>query len=304
MGIRCRRPHRRKAPRRLTTPRNNRRNRRSNAPRPRPLASSRRSKLNNEPLPKRHRDSKPNNVLLAKPPANKLHSRRNNARPQMRQPVSKPSSVRLQRPPLVSKRRSRLNSAPRRPPRNSTPRNKLSSGLRRPPLNSKRSSVPRKPLSSRRPSKRSSGPRKLLSNRRRSKRSSAPRKPLSSRPPDKLKSGASLYNLTRDLGGAIVLATIGTIMNDRLHFHWNRLIEDINPARPAVQQFFEMQTNRLDGMVQGDPGRAALRLLANTVQREALVMTFNDVIMLLSGLFVVGLVLMPLVRRPRSAMAR
>jgi len=21
-------------------------------------------------------------------------------------------------------------------------------------------------------------------------------------------------------------------MNDRLHFHWNRLIEDINPARP------------------------------------------------------------------------
>jgi len=127
---------------------------------------------------------------------------------------------------------------------------------------------------------------------------------LGSLAPDKLKSGASLYNLTRDLGGAIVLATIGTIMNDRLHFHWNRLIEDINPARPAVQQFLEMQTSRLDGMVQGDPSRAALRLLANTVQREALVMTFNDVIMLLSGLFVVGLVLMPLVRRPRSAMAR
>jgi DHA2 family multidrug resistance protein len=127
---------------------------------------------------------------------------------------------------------------------------------------------------------------------------------LGSLTPDKLKNGASLYNLTRDLGGAIVLATIGTIMNDRLHFHWNRLIEDINPARPAVQHFLEMQSNRLDSMIPGDPSRGAMKLLADVVQREALVLTFNDVIMLLSGLFVLGLVMMPLLRRPRSAMAR
>ncbi len=120
---------------------------------------------------------------------------------------------------------------------------------------------------------------------------------------DRLKSGASLYNLTRDLGGAIVLATIGTIMNNRLHFHWNRLIEDINPARPVVQRFLDAQTGRFDTLIPGDPHRAALTLLARLVQREALVMTFNDVILLLSTMFVVGLVLLPLVRRPRSQMA-
>jgi MFS transporter, DHA2 family, multidrug resistance protein len=92
-------------------------------------------------------------------------------------------------------------------------------------------------------------------------------------------------------------------MNDRLHFHWNRLIEDINPARPAVQHFLDMQMNRLDPMMPGDPSRAAMKLLADTVQREALVMTFNDVILLLGSLFVLSLVLMPLVRRPRQAMA-
>src|SRR6516165_9031403 len=54
---------------------------------------------------------------------------------------------------------------------------------------------------------------------------------------DRMKNAAGLYNLMRDLGGAIGLASIGTIMNARLHFHWNRLIEDINPARAAVQQF-------------------------------------------------------------------
>ena len=120
--------------------------------------------------------------------------------------------------------------------------------------------------------------------------------------PDKLKNAAGLYNLTRDLGGAIGLALLVTAMNDRLHFHWNRLIEDINPARPAVQQFLDTQMHRFDGMISGDPMQAATKLLAATVQREALVLTSNDVLMLLGVAFAVGLVLMPLVKNPRSAL--
>ena len=120
--------------------------------------------------------------------------------------------------------------------------------------------------------------------------------------PDKLKNAAGLYNLTRDLGGAIGLALLVTAMNDRLHFHWNRLIEDVNPARPAVQQFLDTQMHRFDGMISGDPMQAATKLLAATVQREALVLTYNDVLMLLGVAFAVGLVLMPLVKNPRSAL--
>ena len=123
---------------------------------------------------------------------------------------------------------------------------------------------------------------------------------LSSVPQDKLKNAAGLYNLTRDLGGAIALAAIGTVMNSRLHFHWNRLIEDINPARPEVQHFLDVRTNHFDGLVPGDAGRAALKLLANLVQREALVLTYNDVIMLIGAVFVAALFVMPLVRRPRA----
>jgi MFS transporter, DHA2 family, multidrug resistance protein len=125
---------------------------------------------------------------------------------------------------------------------------------------------------------------------------------LSTVPPDKLKNAAGLYNLTRELGGALALATIGTIMNNRLHFHWNRLIEEINPARSAVQQFLEAQTNRFDSLIQGDPTRAATKLLANLVQREALVLTYNDLLMLIGVVFVVAMMLMPLVRRQRSLM--
>jgi DHA2 family multidrug resistance protein len=127
---------------------------------------------------------------------------------------------------------------------------------------------------------------------------------LSTVPSDKLKNAAGLYNLTRELGGAIALASIGTVMNNRLHFHWNRLIENINPARSAVQQFLETQTNRFDPLIPGDPTHAATKLLANLVEREALVLTYNDVLMLIGGVFVFAIMLMPLVRRQRSLMQR
>jgi MFS transporter, DHA2 family, multidrug resistance protein len=120
--------------------------------------------------------------------------------------------------------------------------------------------------------------------------------------PDQLKNAAGLYSLTRDLGGAIGLAVLGTVISTRQQYHWNRLIEDINPARRAVRHFLETQEGRLGDLVAGDAHRAAVRLLANVVQREALVMSFNDALLLLGGLFAAALVLMPLVRSPRSAM--
>jgi MFS transporter, DHA2 family, multidrug resistance protein len=126
---------------------------------------------------------------------------------------------------------------------------------------------------------------------------------LGSLPQDMMKNGAGLYNLMRDLGGAIGLASIGTIMNARLHFHWNRLIEDINPARAPVQHFLETQMGRFDSLIPGDPRGAAIKLLANLTQREALVLTYNDLLLLLGALFVFGLLLLPLVRRPSSFFA-
>jgi DHA2 family multidrug resistance protein len=123
---------------------------------------------------------------------------------------------------------------------------------------------------------------------------------LGTLPTDKLKNASGLYNLTRDLGGAISLATLGTIMNDRLHFHWNRLIEAINPARPVVRHFLSVETGRLAALIPGDPHHAALKLLAARVETEALVLTYNDALLLLGGLFIFAVLLMPLVRKPRS----
>jgi DHA2 family multidrug resistance protein len=126
---------------------------------------------------------------------------------------------------------------------------------------------------------------------------------LGTTPPDKLKNAAGLYNLTRDLGGAIALAVLGTVLSVRLQFHWNRLIEDINLARPAVQHFLDMQTGRLGDLLTGDAHRAAVKLLAGIVQREALVMSFNDALMLLGAGFAAALLLMPFVKSPRTVLS-
>ena len=123
-------------------------------------------------------------------------------------------------------------------------------------------------------------------------------------PQDKMTNAAGLYNLTRDLGGAIGLATIVTLMNERLHFHWGRLIENINPARAEVQRFLELQANRLDSLIPGDPNRAAMSILAKLVQREALVLTYNDLLLLIGVLFIFGMMLLPFVSRPRSFLSR
>jgi DHA2 family multidrug resistance protein len=122
--------------------------------------------------------------------------------------------------------------------------------------------------------------------------------------PDRMRNAAGLYNLTRELGGALGLATIGTVMNDRLHFHWNRLIEDVNWARPVVQQFLETQTGRLETMLSGDPAQAALKLLVGVVQREALVLSYSDLFIVIGVVFVAGVLLMPLARPARAIFSR
>src|SRR5215470_210253 len=48
--------------------------------------------------------------------------------------------------------------------------------------------------------------------------------------PDRLKLASGLFNLMRNLGGAIGIAACGTILNDRANLHFLRLAEHLNTA--------------------------------------------------------------------------
>ncbi len=108
--------------------------------------------------------------------------------------------------------------------------------------------------------------------------------------PDRLKLASGLFNLMRNLGGAIGIAACATLLNDRTNLHFLRLAEHLTPADPAAVAMLHRTA-----AAQGEG--PALSLLRSLTMREALTMTFADTFLAL--LVVLGAVtlLVPLMRR-------
>ncbi|WP_179401315.1 DHA2 family efflux MFS transporter permease subunit [Burkholderia guangdongensis] len=115
---------------------------------------------------------------------------------------------------------------------------------------------------------------------------------LGSLPPSRLKSASGLFNLMRNLGGAIGIAVSATMLNDRLNFHYLRLNERITAGQPQVDALLGGQVAHWMAAA-GDAlnaAQASLATLHRIVYREALTLTYADVYYVLSMCFVVALV--------------
>jgi DHA2 family multidrug resistance protein len=124
---------------------------------------------------------------------------------------------------------------------------------------------------------------------------------LGTLPPERLQNASGLYNLMRNLGGAIGLAGINTIMQDRLALHWMRLVENLTPGNPNLREFLSRTGDGLSINLGEAGDRAAVKMLANMVRHQADVLTFSDVLLLMASVFFVSVALIPLLRKPRPA---
>jgi len=119
---------------------------------------------------------------------------------------------------------------------------------------------------------------------------------------DRVKNASGLYNLMRNLGGAVGLAAIYTFLNDRTDLHLARLHEALNSAyRPALETLDNL-TSHFQGYG-ADAKMMALKQLYMMAHREGVVMAFSDVFLALTVLFVVvglGTIIM---KRPAAATA-
>ena len=120
---------------------------------------------------------------------------------------------------------------------------------------------------------------------------------LGALPPQKMKSGAGLFNLTRNLGGAVGLAIINTLLNDRTDLHLARLHERVTWTSDRAQDMLSSLTNAYASFG-SDAQVAAIAKMSAIVRREALVMALSDVFVFLAILFVAMVVLIPLARKP------
>jgi DHA2 family multidrug resistance protein len=117
--------------------------------------------------------------------------------------------------------------------------------------------------------------------------------------PDRLKNASGLFNLMRNLGGAIGLAALNTVLNDRMDLHLTRLHEAVNWSRGSATEMLTNLTARFQDF--GSNAEAmALKQMSLMVRREATVMSFSDVFLLLTVLFVGLAVLGIVMKRPAA----
>jgi MFS transporter, DHA2 family, multidrug resistance protein len=125
---------------------------------------------------------------------------------------------------------------------------------------------------------------------------------LGTLPPETVKNASGLYNLMRNLGGAVGLAALTTILNDRTDLHLARLHEAITWSRQPALETLNNLVQRFSSYG-SDAQAMALKQLNQIVHRQGVVMAFADVFLLLTILFGLLALLAIVMKRPPAVPA-
>ena len=123
---------------------------------------------------------------------------------------------------------------------------------------------------------------------------------LGTLPIERVKNASGLFNLMRNLGGAIGLAAINTWFNDRMDLHLTRLHEAVSSASIPATETLSNLASRFQG---SDAQSQALAALNAMVRLQAAVMSYADVFVLLTVLFVAIAALGLFMKRPQPQAA-
>ena len=96
-------------------------------------------------------------------------------------------------------------------------------------------------------------------------------------------SASGLFNMMRNLGGSVGIATLATMLTNREHFHSARIGEAVslydNATRARLDQLAQNFIARgMDAVAAQD---AAIRSIDNIVRRESYIMAYNDAFLVL-----------------------
>ena len=121
---------------------------------------------------------------------------------------------------------------------------------------------------------------------------------LGSLPPDRLKFASGLFNMMRNLGGAVGIAVSAAVINDQTNSHFVRIASHLTPANGAMERLLHGMVGRygaLPGSAQ-DGQQAALQQLWHLAYREASTLAFADAFRAIMLAFIVATLLVPLLR--------
>ena len=82
---------------------------------------------------------------------------------------------------------------------------------------------------------------------------------------------SGIFNCARNLGGSFALAALASFQDQRMWLHSRRMEETLSRNDPRLQDYLDGLTHALGS------AEAAMRSLGGTIQREAFIMTYNDI---------------------------
>jgi DHA2 family multidrug resistance protein len=120
---------------------------------------------------------------------------------------------------------------------------------------------------------------------------------LGTMPPARMRGASGLFNLTRNLGGAVGLAIINTVLTNRQDVHYERLREGVHWGKPAaIDQLNNMTANYntygMDGAV------VAIKQMVGLATKQAIVLSFSDIFLILTVLFTAMILGVAMIDKP------
>src|SRR3982074_1624285 len=119
--------------------------------------------------------------------------------------------------------------------------------------------------------------------------------------PERVKNASGLFNLTRNLGGAVGLAVIKQVLNERTDLHISRLHERMNWGNATATETLNMFTQRLQGV--GDAALMAMKQLSQIVHRQAVVMGYGDAFFMLTIFYFSLCLVVMLLKKPAALLS-
>ncbi len=114
-------------------------------------------------------------------------------------------------------------------------------------------------------------------------------------------SASGLFNMMRNLGGAVGIAMLQTFLTKREQYHSNVLMQSVSLLEQATRERLEALTQYFvsHGVIErADASQRALVAIGHIVQKQAYILAFSDTFYLLGAALIVALMAALLLKKP------